>query len=120
MEFGFDNIQTLLKDLNSQVQTLSAATVLTSAHASTATTSIAPIQLASFQPDKVMQLTDEVQTLKQTVASPQPASVAAQPTIAASGLADGANWPWGMAAMGGLIIGAALMYVSTNHRRKID
>jgi hypothetical protein len=61
-----------------------------------------------------------MQELKQLVAGLQPVQPAEHPVMAASGLASGANWRWGVAVMGGLIVGAALMVVSTIHRRRMD
>jgi hypothetical protein len=112
MEFGFDNIQTTLQALDEQITNLSAAAPITPAN-----TSAVPSQLASYQPDQVAQLQAEVTELKQLVQTLQPA--AAAPAVAASGIAAG-SWPWGLAAAGGLVLGAAFTYLSVSHRRKSE
>jgi hypothetical protein len=112
MEFGFDNIQTTLQALDEQITNLSAAAPTTPTN-----TSAVPSQLASYQPDQVAQLQSEVTELKQLVQTLQPANAAAP--VVASGVAAG-SWPWGLAAAGGLVLGAAFTYLSVSHRRKSE
>ncbi|RIK36135.1 MAG: hypothetical protein DCC55_28250 [Chloroflexi bacterium] len=124
MEFGFDNVQTSLSELDRQIQALAAANILTTTPTSGAG-SVATHQ-ASFPVDNVGQLAAEVQELKllvQNLAASPSATGATEPELVVSGLGGQAHgaastWPWGVAAFGGLVMGAALMYVSTLRRNR--
>lgn len=105
MEFGFDNIQSALKDLDDEVNALRAATPTT-----VTMDSAAPVASASVE--SVAYLAEQVQALQQQVEAQQPLA-AAPVNVLASGVAGGAAWPWGLALIGGVILGAVFTYLRT-------
>jgi hypothetical protein len=120
MEFGFDNIQSSLDALDQQIEQLAAATPLTTTSGTVTTTHElprpAPQQLARYEGSQVAALTAQLQTLQATVQELQAAVTA--PVVTASGLAVDPAWQWGLAALGGMALGAIFMFVSLAHRRK--
>jgi hypothetical protein len=109
MEFGFDNIQTSLRELDEQIDQLSNTVT------NTAGLRGAPAQLASFQPNELARLTAQVQTLQQEMKGIQTAAAPGHETMVASGLwADHASLLLGLVGLAGLTLGIVLTQVRMN------
>ncbi|MDQ3248449.1 MAG: IPT/TIG domain-containing protein, partial [Chloroflexota bacterium] len=113
MEFGFDNVQTELQSLNDEIEALMQASVpITSA-----SSGVNPVAPQLIRNDAgVVGLQTEVQELKGLVKSLVAQQTGAATTsVAASGLFTGdSSLSWGLAALAGLLLGAAFMYVRKN------
>lgn len=107
MEFGFDNVQTSLRDLRTQLEALAAANGATQTGAAQQTANMTEETTLAVQ-----KLAAELEALR---ALTQPAEPAAP--IAVAGVAA-AGWPWGAAAFGGLVLGVALTLVGAAFRRR--
>ena len=136
MEFGFDNVQKQLKSLDDEIKTLHGVAVtatndMTDASPVTSTNSVtdtsgnvqpAASQLISYEARKIDSLENQVKDLKglvQTLVAKQ--SAAPAQTMAMAGfLGNNGSLPWGLAALGGLLLGALFMYMRTAVGRKSD
>ena len=109
MEFGFDNIQTQLEELNTQVDELSKGT--SSNSGSTATVP------ASYDP-RIEQLTAQVSELKALVQQQANPIVAAEPAVVAAGFLGGdTRLQFGLVALVGLVLGIVLTQLRLFNRR---
>jgi hypothetical protein len=116
MEFGFDNIQQSLTDLNQQVEQLASIEAMTA----TSSSSLQLPQVGQVQNASVSELSAEIAALRGIVqdlqvAEPDPAGALAS-SLAPAG--PRGRPTWGLAGFSGLVMGAVLMYVSIAHRRK--
>jgi hypothetical protein len=119
MEFGFDNIQQSLSNLNQQVEQLASVDAVTTTRGS----SLQSPQFVQHQTASASELAGEIAALKeivQNLQATQPAQPGAESALASSIAAAPSGRTWGLAAFGGLVMGAVLMYVSILHRRKND
>lgn len=108
MEFGFDNIQTQLEDLNAQVDELSKGT---SSHSgSTATLP------ASYDP-RIDQLTAQVSALKALVQQQAKPATASEPAIVAAGFLRDTRFQFGLVGLVGLALGIVLTQLRLSNRR---
>lgn len=109
MEFGFDNIQTQLEELNTQIDALSKGT--SSNSGSTATVP------AVYDP-RIEQLTAQVSELKALVQQQANPVVAAEPAIVAAGFLGGdTRLQFGLVALVGLVLGIVLTQLRLFNRR---
>jgi tetrahydromethanopterin S-methyltransferase subunit B len=112
MEFGFDNIQAQLEELNTQVDELSNG-------ASSQRSPVAS-QPASYDP-RIEQLTaqvSELKTLVQQQAQPMAAAPAAETTVAAAGfLGSNPTMKFGLVGLVGLLLGIVLTQLRLFNRR---
>lgn len=108
MEFGFDNIQTQLEELNTQVDELSKGTSSNGGSAA-----IVP---ANYDP-RIEQLTAQVSELKALVQQQANPVVAAEPAVVAAGFLGDTRFQFGLVALVGLILGIVLTQLRLFNRR---
>lgn len=108
MEFGFDNIQSQLEELNTQVDELSKGT--SSSRGSTATVP------ASYDP-RIEQLTAQVSELKALVQQQAKPVATASPTIVAAAFLGDTRFQFGLVALVGLALGIVLTQLRLFNRR---
>ena len=114
MEFGFDNIQQQLDALDAELDGILN-------DGASAPAGVAPLQQVS-NPQNVEHMQAELTEIKAMLATlnAEEAVVPAQLVATSSTIAGIAAMPWGMAALGGLLVGAALMFVRMSVRRGKD
>ena len=108
MEFGFDNIQSQLEELNTQVDELSKGT--SSSRGATATLP------ASYDP-RIDQLTAQVSELKTLIQQQANPVAVASPTIVAAGFLGDTRFQFGLVALAGLVLGIVLTHLRLFNRR---
>lgn len=108
MEFGFDNIQTQLEELNTQVDELSKD----AAHRD----SVASLP-ANYDP-RIAQLSAQVSELKALVQQQTSPVVVAEPAVVAAGFLGGdTRLQFGLVALVGLVLGIVLTHLRLFNRR---
>ena len=111
MEFGFDNIQTELKDLADQVEALS--------NGNTSTTPSFSNQTASLKADRLQALETDLSAVKTLLeAQSAPETVIAPQIAVSSMLAGNSNWAIGLVALAGLVLGIVLTRLGSERRRR--
>jgi hypothetical protein len=125
MEFGFDNVQKQLKSLDDEVKILSGSAALTPTNGVTGTNgNVKPVvpQMISYEASKMDSLETQVKELKGLVQNlvTKRAATPVQTVAASSILAGNESLPWGLTALGGLLLGAIFMYVRMSVGRKND
>jgi hypothetical protein len=111
MEFGFDNIQTKLDDLNKQFETLNNGGSATGPRFN------APQQPATFEADRVAALEADLAAVKGLLQAQSAPPVIVAPTVTRAGLLGDNNLALGLMALAGLLLGIVLTRLRFERRR---
>ena len=134
MDFGFDNIQASLNALNKELDQLNGGSPITATQTSGAVTTSrnktptvkASKAVTATQPATTTQGLTETQPMSGTPGITTTQSVSGtsrlpnQPILASGFAASGADLPWGLAGIGGLLLGTVFTYVNMTIRRQRD